>query len=248
MQRDSHGALQAAFQAALWQPDPPAGLRAPVMDDLAQRFAVYRNNVQHSLTRALAARFIVVEHLVGPAFFAAMARVHIAQNPPQSPVLLAWGGDFADFLDSFAPVAHLPFLGDVARLEYARGLAYHAADALPLDAEALAVAPPETLRLALHPSVQLFTSAHPALQIWQAHQPGAARGALRAGPDHALIARAPDFSILTTALDPGTNAVLHALAAGETLAAAARHAEPTAALTLLLRHGLITAITTGVSS
>ena len=248
MQPDSHAALQQAFAAALWQQDPPAGLNAPVIAEIAQRFAVYRNTVQHSLTRALAARFTVVEQLVGPTFFAAMARVHIAQDPPQSPVLLGWGATFADFLDGFAPVAHLPFLGDVARLEYARGLAYHAADALALDAEALAVADPATLRLGLHPSVQLFTSRHPALQIWQAHQTGATRRPLRAGPDHALIARAPDFSILTTALEPGTTAVLHALAAGETLAAAARHGDPTAALTLLLRHGLITAITTRVSS
>jgi hypothetical protein len=247
MQPDSHAAQQQAFEAALWQQDLPAGLRAPVMAEVAQRFAVYRNNVQHSLTRALAARFAVVEQLVGPTFFTAMARVHIAQDPPQSPVLLGWGATFADFLDGFAPVAHLPFLGDVARLEYARGRAYHAADAAPVAADALAVAEPATLRLGLHPSVQLFTSPHPALQIWQAHQTGATRRPLLAGPDHALIGRAPDFSIVTAPLDQDTYAVLRALAAGDRLGDATTHADPTAALTLLLRHGLITTIDTGVS-
>lgn len=245
MQPDTHAAQQEAFQAALWQPDPPAGLTAPAMAEVAQRFAVYRNNVQHSLTRALAGRFPVVEQLVGTPFFTAMARVHIAQEPPQSPVLLGWGASFGDFLDGFAPVAHLPYLGDVARLEYARGVAYHAADAAPVAADALAVADLAALQLMLHPSLQLFTSRHPALQIWQAHQPGAGRHALSDGPDHALIGRAPDFGIIVAPVDSGSFAVLRALAQGATLGAAATHADPTAALTLLLRHGLITAIKSG---
>ncbi|WP_019955032.1 HvfC/BufC N-terminal domain-containing protein [Yoonia vestfoldensis] len=246
MQPDTHAAQQDAFQAALWRQDPPAGLTAPAMDEVAQRFSVYRNNVQHSLTRALASRFPVIEQLVGATFFTAMARVHIAQDPPTSPVLLNWGAGFPAFLDGFAPVGHLPFMGDVARLEYARGLAYHAADAAPVAPDALAVADLETLRLGLHPSVQLFKSPHPALQIWQSHQTGAARHMLTAGPDHALIGRAPDFSIIVAPLDQGTFAVLAALAAGATLESAAKHNDPTAALTLLLRHGLITAIKTGV--
>jgi hypothetical protein len=247
MQPDTHSAQQDAFQAALWRQDPPAGLTAPAMDEVAQRFSVYRNNVQHSLTRALASRFPVIEQLVGATFFTAMARVHIAQNPPTSPVLLNWGAGFPAFLDGFAPVGHLPFMGDVARLEYARGLAYHAADAVPVAADALAVDDLAELRLELHPSVQLFVSRHPAQQIWQSHQPGRAGTALTAGPDHALIGRSSDFSIIVAPLDQGTFAVLTALSRGATLGAAATQADPTAALTLLLRHGFITATTPGVS-
>lgn len=247
MQPDSHAAQQQAFEAALWQQDPPAGLRAPVMAEVAQRFAVYRNNVQHSLTRALAARFAVVEQLVGPTFFTAMARVHIAQDPPQNPVLLGWGATFADFLDGFAPVAHLPFLGDVARLEYARGQAYHAADAAPVPPSALERADLDDLRLTLHPSVRLFTSRWPALQIWQANQPDAApRGPLRAGPDYALIARAPDLAVITAPLDAASHSALAALLAGQTLGVAAQLADPVPALALLLRHGLIVDVIKGI--
>jgi hypothetical protein len=61
---------------------------------VARRFAVYRNNVQHGLTRALAARFPVVEALVGAEFFTAMARVFAAEAPPRDPVLLRWGDAF----------------------------------------------------------------------------------------------------------------------------------------------------------
>lgn len=237
--------MQTAFHAALWRPDPPGGLTAPAPDELPRRFAVYRNNVRHSLTRALAARFPVVEALVGPRFFTAMAGVFMAEAPPESPVLQAWGQAFPGFLDRFPPVAHLRWLGDVARVEWARGQAVHAADAAPALPDLLAVSDPERLRLRLHPSVVLCRSDHPAVSIWRAHQPGAARGPLPPGPEHALIGRQPDFTVVLVPVDAGTHAVLGTLARGGTLGRAAAQADPTAALTLLLRHGLITANLTG---
>lgn len=235
----SHADTEAAFSAALWGLDPPAGITAPDASEVAQRFKVYRNNVQHSLTRALAARFPVIEQLVGTEFFTAMARVYIAASPPQDPVMLRWGNSFAGFLERFPPVAHLPFLADVARLEYARGCACHAADADPVAPDALAVAELEALQLVLHPSTLLFSSALPAVQIWQSHQTGAARVPLVPGPDHALIARQPDFTVIVERIEADTYAVLSALNDGETLGHAAAKADPTPALTLLLRHGLI---------
>jgi hypothetical protein len=240
MQPDTpHAAIQAGFRAALWAETPPAGLIAPDPSEVAERFKVYRNNVFHSLTRALAARFPVIEQLVGLQFFAALARAYLASSPPQDPVLLHWGESFAPFLDQFPPVAHLPFLGDVARLEYARGRASHAADATTISPEALSSDNLETLCLALHPSVSLFRAQTPAVQIWHQHQPGQTRQPLNAGPDHALIARRPDFAVIVQPVDAGSFAVLTSLHAGAPLGQAAQHADPTRALTLLLSHGLI---------
>ncbi len=241
---EPHAVAEAAFHAALWQAGPPPGLAAPDPSETARRFAVYRNNVHHGLTRALAARFPVVAQLVGDPFFAAMARLFIADAPPENPVLLSWGAAFPAFLDGFPPLAHLPWIGDVARLELARGRAYHAADAAPVPPDALAVANPERLRLALHPSVELFASPHPAVRIWEAHQPGATPGASPgSGPDHALVARAPGFVVIVASLDGGTHRVLSRLSAGARLGEATGEDDPTPALTLLLRHGLIAAIT-----
>jgi hypothetical protein len=242
---DTHAATEAAFHAALWQAGPPPGLSAPE-GEAARRFAVYRNNVHHGLTRALAARFPVVEQLVGAEFFTAMARVFIAGAPPEHPVLSAWGEALPAFLDGFPPVAHLAWLPDVARLELMRGRAYHAADAAPVDPAALAVADPEGLRLRLHPSVELFASPHPAVRIWAAHQTGGGpAGPVGAGPDRALVARRPDFAVIVEPVDAATHGVLAALAAGLPLGQAAAGADPTAALTLLLSHGLITATESG---
>ena len=51
-----------------------------------------------------------------------------------------YGGDFADFVEGFAPAASVPYLAAVARLERARVQAYHAADSQPLTADQLAAA------------------------------------------------------------------------------------------------------------
>ncbi|SUZ33746.1 hypothetical protein ROE7235_03520 [Roseibaca ekhonensis] len=245
-ERSSHAETEHAFHAALWGSEPPDGVTALDSTEVSQRFKVYRNNVQHSLTRALAARFPVIEQLVGKDFFTAMARVFIANNPPRDPVMLRWGGEFAAFLASFPPVSNMPYLADVARLEYARGQACHAADADPVAPDALNVDDLEALKVSLHPSVSLFHAQYPALQIWQAHQPDTARKPIAAGPDYALIARQPDFTVIVEALDPDTYAVLCDLRDGKLLGQAARKADPTTALALLLRHGLI--IDTGIGA
>ncbi|PWE28147.1 DUF2063 domain-containing protein [Pararhodobacter marinus] len=234
-----HAATETAFHAALWSPDTPEGL-APA-DALDRRVAVYRNNVRHGLTRALAARFPVVERLVGAEFFSAMAGVFAAAHPPATPVLSEWGGDFPAFLSGFPPVAGLPYLPDVARFEALRGHAYHAADAPVADPAALSAGDPARLVLTLAPSVHAFASAHPALRIWQANQPGRAPAPPGSGRDHALIARRPDFAIVTEPLDAGSHAILTALLRGVPLGEAATH-DPAPLLALLLRHQLISRI------
>ena len=57
----------------------------------------------------------------------------IARHPPQSPALVEFGGAFALFLAAFEPAGSLSYLTDIARMEWARHAAYHAADAAPAD-------------------------------------------------------------------------------------------------------------------
>ena len=132
-----HPELPTAFHKGLFDGVVPEGVTAQAPSETEQRFAVYRNNVAHSLIQALRSRFPTIEALVGAEFFAAMARVFAAHHPPAGPVLAEWGDGFADFLTRFPPVAKLPYLPDVARVEFARGRAYHAADCAPIDPETL---------------------------------------------------------------------------------------------------------------
>ena len=72
-----------------------------------------------------------------------MARAFVAATPPRTPVLTTYGDEFAEFIAAFEPARELAYLADVARLEAARTHAYHAADAVPVDAEPFAALDPD---------------------------------------------------------------------------------------------------------
>ncbi len=243
----AHPDTVAAFAAALVGGPPPPGLTARAPEEVARRLDVYRNNVATGLANALAARFPVIQRLVGDAFFAAMARVFAETHRPQSPVLATWGDAFPAFLSTFPPLTGFPYMADVARIEYARGLAFHAADARPLDPAQLAFADPAGLRLTLHPSVMLLRLSHPAVSIWARNQPGGDHLTLGQGPETSLVLRDPAFTVHVRALAPGDAAMMAALLSGATLgtAAQAAHAaapghDPQPLLVDLMRLGAIT--------
>ena len=173
----SAATFAANFAAALLDPAAPCppGLVTWNGSDAAQRFGVYRNNVTVSLIDAVADTFPVVQQLVGADFFRAMAGEFVRQSPPVSPVLAWYGDAFAGFVASFPPAAGVPYLADVARLEYARVLAFHAADADPVPVAEIAAClnDPEVLpglRMHLHPSLQVIDSPFAIASLWGAHQ------------------------------------------------------------------------------
>ncbi|NJS38289.1 MAG: DUF2063 domain-containing protein [Rhodobacteraceae bacterium] len=168
---------QAAFAAALLNPDAaiPGGIVDAMGRPAPKRFSVYRNNVASSLTRALEAAFPNVRQLVGEAFFGAMAVVFLRAHPPRSRMMMLYGDDFPGFLEGFPPVAGLPYLADVARLDQAMRASYHAADAVPLAEaafESLLGDDIAGLRLQLAPAVRLVQSRWPVVSIWTAHAEG----------------------------------------------------------------------------
>ncbi len=215
---------QPEFAKALLDPDQPvpAGVTDPQGRPAGKRFDVYRNNVVHSLTEALGAGYPVVQKLVGDKFFTAMSGVYVRAHPPTSPMMFAFGQHFPEFLTGFPPVATLPYLPDIARLERARRQAYHAADADPIDGAVLSVLSPEQMadaRLTLHPSMHVVTSTYPILSIWRKNSGEDDLEIPTTGQD-VLIAR-PDAHLAMRALPAGAATFLTLLQSGETLAAAA---------------------------
>ncbi len=249
---------QTAFAQALLDPALPApnGLSTWNGSDPTTRFAVYRNNVMVSLIDALADTYPVVQALVGEEFFRAMARVFAQAKPPRSAVMAYYGREFAAFVDAFSPAASVPYLGDVARLEMARVLAYHAADVAPIQTGALqqALADPEqllSLRLVLHPSVHTVTSAFSVLSIWAAHQADSSVPSVDPDVAQAVLVFRNDLDVDMLDIAPEIEAFVSALQTGQTLLDAADKAsqiEPefdlANALALLLRLQLITHLTT----
>lgn len=187
-----------------------------------ERLQIYRNNTFILLTDALSETFPVIRKLVGCDFFEAMAKVFIGENPPLSPSLIGYGDTFADFIDGFEPAGGLPYLGDVARLEWAWSEAYHAADAQVLDPQTLSRVPPERMgdiAFHLHPSARLLTSPFPVVAIWQDNQDEAEDGtvvSLDDGPAQVLIVR-PTMDVEMRSLTPAAFTFFQCLAGGLTV-------------------------------
>lgn len=211
-----------------------------------ERLAVYRNTYLLTLVRALRLSYPAVERLVGAEFFEAAARGFIAGAPPRSSWLDEYGAGFAGFLERFAPAASLPYLGDVARLEWTVSRALRAPDAEPLDLAALAAVPVADqagLRLLPQPSLSLLATQHPADAIWRAvlEEDEAALAALdlSAGPAWLLVQRGSAGVEVLRLAEPLWRFV-HALCAGRPLGAALTdHAgiDAAAALAGLLAQG-----------
>lgn len=249
--------LQRAFARAVYSDDP--AVTHHVRDGrfpAARLLQVYRNNVFESLTGALKAVYPVVERLVGTGFFAYAADGYIRARPPASGNLHDFGERFVDYLADFAPAQHLPYLSDMARLEWAWHRAFHAADSGTLALERLAaVAPADygALRFRLHPSAQLLASDYPVLRIWQVNQPnyeGDPAVDLAEGGVRLLVAR-PALDVEIESLSAGDDALLRAVAAGrafEAAAAAALAAQPDYELTAALRRYVARGVITGFSA
>lgn len=253
---------QSAFAAALLEPeiDLHAGLRVPAGINPAHRFTVHRNNAVAALVDALASAFPVTQALVGQDFFRAMARERVRVDPPRSPVINDYGAGFAAYIAGFTPVAGLPYLADVARLEYLRVQAFHAADAEPLDVAAYhaLLATPERIaatRVVLHPACAWLQSRYAVHSIWNAHQgiddlADANLGAVHLDTPESVLVTRPRMQVLVDLLPYGATAWLDALQGGVSLGALPkvdrrRDASTTALeslLVLLIQHRLVVAL------
>lgn len=255
------GVTQDAFRAGLLDArlPPPEGLVRPGGHGAGRRFDVYRNNVAVSLTEALETGFPAVRGLVGTEFFRAMAGVFLRAHPPETPVLTMWGARLPDFLSGFPPAQGLPYLRDVARLEYALRESYHAADATPADLARLGALTPDALtpdaltpdalaraRIVLAPAVRLIRSRWPVLDLWRA---GTGGGAPTGNAGQNVLVTRPGFDPRPEVLPPGGGLFLAHLIDRATLGQAADTAavaipafDPTPILSRLLSGNAIHAI------
>jgi len=224
--------LQEAFAAAIVSGDMGeiAAWIAEGPITPSERLRIHRNTMLGALAGALRLAYPAADALVGADFFDQAAGAFARRSPPRAPLLTLYGAEFPEFLASYAPAASLPYLADVARLEWAVEVAARgpASD----DAPPLAKADLGELSLALAPSLTLLRTAYPAEPIWRAVLDGdeAAIAAIDPGPAAATLAiwRQGDGAAVA-ALGPVSAAFLGALITGadaeSALAAAAALAE-----------------------
>ena len=257
LDRGAQRSYAAVFAAALLAPDraTPSNVGVRAGKIATCRYDVYRNNVTVSLIDALAAIYPAVQRLVGVDFFRAMARFHVRTTPPSSPLLFEYGREFPTFIESYEYARPIPWLADVARIERAWLDAYHAADAAPLPAVALATIAGDRLGELIftsHPATRIVRSQFAAVTIFAANRGSESVAEIDAGAaEDALITR-PDNDVIVRRLPPGGADFLEALRSGlslATAAAAALDAAPSfdiaANIAGLIEAGAFTAITLG---
>lgn len=167
--------LQKRFVAALNSNDdaiftliqPTAYLSAQ------EHLAIYQSSITGALQKALKEIYPVCRKLVGEDFFIGMINPYIEHYSSQAPDLASYGEHLADFIATFPPAMSLPYLADVARLEWAwhslftarasRGVAF---DQLAAQSETQG----ERIIFLMPPKSSLLTSPYPIHRIWEVNQ------------------------------------------------------------------------------
>ena len=170
--------LQAAFAAHVMGGDRADLVAAVVGDTIpaAARLA----SIAIMSSRASAPRwprpFPRCRRWSGADFFRGLARAFVGHALPLQPVLAEYGADFPAFIAGYEAARDLPYLADVARLDWALNLAFHAPLGDRLKAEDLSAVPVEhlpSMSIALAAGAVLVSSRYPLDRIWEASQPGA---------------------------------------------------------------------------
>lgn len=134
----------------------------------------YQANGHALAERCLLAAYPVIAQLIGSENFNALARDLWHSEPPRHGDLAQWGDALPAFLAVNEQLADVPYLADVAQVEWAVHRAAGAPDAEP-DLPSfvrLSSEDPETLTLLLAPGTVLITSAWPVVSLVTAHTTG----------------------------------------------------------------------------
>ena len=214
---DIPATVQQRFGAALFDRRHDADLAPLLKEGGTARMALYRGNLHAGWMRALGDAYPVVRQLVGEEFFEGLAPAYGAAYPSQDPDLAGFGAHLPSFLEGFAPAASLPYLPDVARLEWALHRAWLAPDVAPASIALLAGLSPESLdavRFTLRPSAAVLRSPWATVALWRAHQAdGPALPSRVDKPCTALVTRA-GWTVEVVELDGFEATLLERLAAG----------------------------------
>jgi uncharacterized protein (UPF0276 family) len=210
-------AQQQAFADALFAPAAEAGL--PITH--AERFGLYRGNLGATWGKALAAAYPVIAQLVGEEFFAALVRAYGRKHPSDSGDLNRFGAHFAHFLHTFPHAQDLPYLPDMARLEWQLHRIHYAPHEPALAAQDIDPQTVEESRFPWQATARLFASDWAVVPLWLAHEAGSGVAFPPAMdvPSRALLSR-PQWTAQLTPLQAPEYAALQALQEGKTVGAA----------------------------
>lgn len=146
---------------------------APSRGTTLERLRVYANGYPVRVQESLAQTYPAVAHVIGEAAFRNLVERFVEANPLRSYNLNDAGAELPRFLQQDTLSAHLPFLPDLARLEWQVVRAFHAADHPQLDPTPLSTWTHddwERVVLRFQPWVGLVVSDWPVREIWECRE------------------------------------------------------------------------------
>jgi len=230
-------------------------LRLPPSVDAAERLRVYGNGYPARLLEALEEAFPALLVILGKVELAHLAQRYIAAVDLSSATLNDVGARFPEHCRRDDIVARLPFVADLAALEWQILRAFHCREEAPVDPRIFAAWDMddwERAVLRFQPSLAVVRSPWPIHALWQCRDTPRDEidVDLNDRPQTVLVHR-DGLEVHVGTLEPAEAAALESLHGGATLAAtmeqlAALDAAPEGVMTHFaawIRAGLITEIT-----
>lgn len=192
-----------------------------------ERLDIYAQMYCARLLDALGEDFPRVAAVLGEERFRALGREYLRHVPSSHPSLRHLGARFPEFLLSQTETLVPQFVGDLARLEWARVTVFDAPDAEVLRLDDLQAIPADawaTIRFQVIPALEVLTCAWPIQRVWQdedfteSDPPLQERTTLRAWRR--------EFAVYHASMDAIECAALTAMQAGEPFAAVCTTVEP----------------------
>jgi hypothetical protein len=222
---------QRRLAALILEPDRPASddelLGLVGFSDAAlarERLAAYVNGYPARIFEALDESFPAVRHLAGDAAFGEVVQRYSSRVPRGIYSLSDVGAELPAFLASDPIGERLPFLADLAALEWRIALAFHAHERAPLDPSSLAgwgLEHWERATIELQSSVAVVRSIWPILDLWNLRETPISEIDLElAGRAQTVLVSRDGFSVSCDLLDCAQAVVLEALLDGATLGVA----------------------------
>jgi hypothetical protein len=148
-----------------------AWLVVPEGVDIATRLAVYTQGYPARIAESLREAFPATAHILGDGSFASLTERYLAQVPAAQRNLNYVGSALPELLKSDPLADELPFLPDLARLEWAVTQCFHGDPADPLDTSQCATWSMDdwaSARIGFQPHMDLVCSAWPLSDLREA--------------------------------------------------------------------------------
>ncbi len=187
---------------------------------LEKQLRIYREQSIENLHRQMTRIFLICQRLLSPLEFKVACAQYFLSSPPNSIDPMAFAEGFPSYLEEYTTEQDLPYLADVATLDFGCYQSKQAMEANAVSSKVFTDLAPQQLanrRVQLHPSCYWMASPYALYDVWHRFNsslPAKAGNFLKA---QEIIIIRPKFTVEVHKIDPGFIKTLDSLDAGNTL-------------------------------